>query len=107
MAIAKSKPAPTLRTVVGARFTVMRRATQANPLVNRAARTRSRASRHAPSGWPTMVNDGTPSLAWTSTVTGNPSIPTSWADGTIAKHPLTDALPSPHRAATITPRRPN
>ena len=54
MAIARSSPAPDLRWLVGARLTVMQRFGQANPPLITAARTRSRDSRHAVSGMPTM-----------------------------------------------------
>ncbi len=54
MAIARSSPAPLLRWLVGARLTVMQRFGQAKPPLLTAARTRSRDSRHAVSGMPTM-----------------------------------------------------
>src|SRR4051812_57269 len=61
-AMARSRPAPALRTPDGARFTVTRLVDHRSPLDRSAARTRSRDSRHAPSGWPTMVKPGSPSV---------------------------------------------
>jgi hypothetical protein len=68
----------------GARLTVTRRRGHVSPLDSTAARTRSRASLHAVSGKPTMLNAGRPAETWTSTETGRPSTPNSVADGTMA-----------------------
>ena len=54
------------------------------PLDRSAARTRSLASRQAASGDPTTVNDGSPLLTWTSTVTAWPSTPSRVAEGIIS-----------------------
>jgi hypothetical protein len=69
-AMAKSRPLPILRVPEGARLTVMRRTGHWAPAAMTAARTRSRASRQAVSGRPTMVSPGRPTPTWTSTVTG-------------------------------------
>ncbi len=74
-AMARSSPAPPLRTPDGARFTVTRRRGQGSPLESSAARTRSRDSRTAASGRPTMVKPGSPLETWTSTETGRPTAP--------------------------------
>jgi len=74
-AMARSSPAPPFRTPDGARLTVTRRRGQGNPLESRAARTRSRDSRTAASGSPTMVKPGSPLDTWTSTETGRPTAP--------------------------------
>ena len=84
MAIGRSSPAPPLRTLDGARFTVTRFNGQVSLLDSRAARTRSRDSRQAASGRPTTVNPGKPLDTWTSTATGVPSTPSRVADGTEA-----------------------
>ena len=68
-AMARSRPEPALRKPEGARLTVMRFWGQLKPLEMRAARTRSRASRHDVSGRPTTRNPGSPLLTWTSTLT--------------------------------------
>ena len=83
-AMARSSPAPLLRTPDGARLTVMRVIGQGSPLDSSAARTRSRASRQASSGRPTTLNAGRPLATWTSTETGRPSAPSNVADGTMA-----------------------
>ena len=57
-AIGRSSPAPPLRTPLGARFTVIRRWATSSPLDSSAARTRSRDSRQASSGRPTIVKPG-------------------------------------------------
>src|SRR4029077_8435150 len=75
---------PPLRIPEGARFTVTRRFGQATSLDNRAARTRSRASRHTASGKPTTLKPGRPWPTWTSTVTGRPRAPSSVADRIVA-----------------------
>src|SRR5258706_6221125 len=90
MAIGKSSPEPPLRTSPGARLTVTRLSGQGNDDDNNAARTRSRDSRHASSGRPTMENAGRPGETWTSTVTGRPRAPRSVADESVAS---TDFLP--------------
>ena len=60
-AIAASRPAPPLRSCTAvAKFTVMRLLGHGRSHDNKAARTRSRDSRHASSGWPTIVKPGNP-----------------------------------------------
>ena len=83
-AMARSRPLPTLRTLDGARLTVTRLVGQVQPVESRAARTRSRASRQAVSGSPTMVKPGSPAEACTSTVTGWPSAPRTVAEPMVA-----------------------
>jgi hypothetical protein len=56
-------------------LTVTRRDGHDRWLDKRAARTRSRDSRTAASGNPTMVKPGNPAETWTSTETGRPSTP--------------------------------
>ena len=84
MAIATSSDAPILRSADGARLTVMRLLGHPMPELMNAARTRSRASRHAVSGRPTSVKLGMPTATWTSTTTGWPSTPSSVADRMLA-----------------------
>ncbi len=74
-AIARSKPAPVLRTCAGARLTTTRRWGNVHPAFCRAARTRSRASRTAVSPSPTIANAGRPWRMSTSTVTSRDSMP--------------------------------
>ena len=74
-AIARSSPAPALRTSAGARLTVIRRGGKARPLFRIAPRTRSRASWRAVSGRPTMVKPGSPGATSTSTRITRPSMP--------------------------------
>jgi hypothetical protein len=64
----------------GARLTVTRRNGHGKPLDNNAALTRSRDSRTAASGRPTMVKAGRPLDTWTSTETGRPTAPARVAD---------------------------
>ena len=80
----RSRPAPPLRTPDGARLTVTLRSGHVRPLERMAARTRSRASRTAASGRPTMVKPGSPLETWTSTETGRPTAPLSVAEATEA-----------------------
>ncbi len=84
MAMGRSSPAPPFRTPDGARLTVVLRWGQGRPLDSNAARTRSRDSRTAASGRPTMVNPGSPFDTCTSTDTGRPSTPNTTADGMAA-----------------------
>ena len=86
-AMGRSSPAPALRTPEGARFTVTRDIGQGRPLESTAARTRSRASRTAASGRPTMVNPGRPFVTWTSTETAQPMAPLSVAEVIAANMP--------------------
>jgi hypothetical protein len=58
-----------------------------NPLESTAARTRSRASRTAASGRPTIVNPGKPLETWTSTETEHPTAPLNIAEFTSANMP--------------------
>src|SRR6185437_15329903 len=74
-ATARSRPAPPFRMPEGARLTVTRRSGHGSPLDSRAARTRSRDSRTAASGSPTMVKPGRPFDTWTSTAIGRPTVP--------------------------------
>src|SRR3954453_1083204 len=62
----------------------MRFCGNSRPLDRRAARTRSRLSRHEVSGRPTIVKPGRPFDTWTSTRTGRPSTPEMVADATVA-----------------------
>ena len=80
----RSRPAPPLRMPDGAKLTVTRRSGHGRPLERTAARTRSRASRTAASGRPTMVNPGSPLETWTSTETRRPTAPERVADLTEA-----------------------
>ena len=57
---------------------------QGRPLDRMAARTRSRASRTAASGNPTIVKPGSPLETWTSTETERPTAPLSVAEATAA-----------------------
>ncbi len=68
-AMGKSKPDPSLRKSAGAKLTVIRRIGISKPQFFIAARTRSRASRTAVSGKPTMSKAGSPSATSTSTST--------------------------------------
>src|SRR5262252_11230343 len=79
-AMGRSKEAPSLRTSAGARFTVMRSEGKGKPALRMAVRTRSRLSRTAESGSPTVVNAGSPAVTSTSTRTSTPSTPSSAAD---------------------------
>ena len=83
-AMARSRPAPTLRSPGGARFTVTRHIGHVRPVESSAARTRSRASRQVVSGRPTTVKPGRPWDTWTSTRTGRPSTPSRVADWAVA-----------------------
>ncbi len=83
-AIARSSPEPPLRWFDGARLTVIRHDGQVSPLDSTAARTRSRDSRQASSGSPTIWKAGSPVDTWTSTVTGRPSTPRKVAERTAA-----------------------
>ncbi len=74
-AIARSIPGPALRRLAGARLTTMRRSGNSKPQLTIAARTRSRASRTAASGNPTMVKFGSPRWTSTSTRTGRAAMP--------------------------------
>ncbi len=84
IAIGRSSPAPPLRMPEGARLTVTRRSGHGRPLDRTAARTRSRASRTAASGRPTIVKPGRPLETWTSTETARPTAPLSVAEATAA-----------------------
>ena len=83
IAIARSSVLPIFFSVEGARFIVILRVGQSNPLDRMAARTRSRDSRHTSSGRPRMVNDGNPGPMCASTKTGQPLIPAILADCTL------------------------
>ena len=83
-AIGRSRPAPPFRMPEGAKLTVTRRSGQGRPDERTAARTRSRDSRTAASGRPTMVKPGNPLETWTSTETGRPTAPLSVAEATEA-----------------------
>ncbi len=80
-AIGRSSPAPPLRTPLGARLTVTRCIGHVSPLDSSAARTRSRDSRQAASGRPTIVNPGRPLDTCTSTATGRPRRRAGWPTG--------------------------
>ena len=79
-AIAKSMPAPPLRSPPPAKLIVMRRNGHSKPLDNNAARTRSRDSRHPSSGSPTTVKPGSPFPTCASTDMGVPRVPKRVAD---------------------------
>ncbi len=68
----------------GARLTVTLLSGHDRPLERTAARTRSRASRTAASGNPTIVKPGSPLETWTSTETARPTAPLSVAEATAA-----------------------
>jgi len=74
-AIARSIPGPALRRAAGARFTTIRCNGNSKPQLTRAARTRSRASRTAASGRPTIAKPGSPRWTSTSTDTGRAEMP--------------------------------
>ena len=76
-AIARSSPGPPFRRSAGARFAVMRCCGNLNPEFPSAARTRSRDSRIAASGRPTIENEPSPACTSTSTRTGRASTPRS------------------------------
>jgi hypothetical protein len=79
-AIGKSNEAPSFRRSAGARFTVIRSDGNGNPALRIAVRTRSRLSRTAESGSPTVVKAGRPGATSTSTRTSAASTPTRAAD---------------------------
>ena len=66
----RSKAVPDFGVSAGARFTTIRRNGSANPALPSAAPTRSRLSRTAPCGRPTVANDGSPLAMSASTSTG-------------------------------------
>ena len=68
-------PGPALRRSAGARLTVIRCSGNSKPELTIAARTRSRDSRTAASGRPTIVKEGSPRRMSTSTSTGTASTP--------------------------------
>src|SRR5690606_6125558 len=74
-AIGRSKRPPSLGRSAGARLMVMRRAGYSNWAQRIAARTRSRDSRTAASGRPTIWVEGSPPERWTSTRTGGACTP--------------------------------
>ena len=86
-AIARSKPGPALRTCAGARLTVSRWSGNSSSELSSAARTRSRASRTAASGRPTIENAGSPRRRSTSTVTSRLSMPSRANVATFASTP--------------------
>src|SRR5437762_6795526 len=71
----RSKRAPSLRTCAGARFTVILRTGNSKPQFRSAASTRSRLSRTAASGSPTIEKVGSPAPRSASTSTNRPWIP--------------------------------
>ncbi len=83
-AMGRSSPAPPLRRPDGARFTTVLRSGHGRPLERMAARTRSRDSRTAASGRPTMVKPGRPLDTWTSTETALAVAPVRTAEWTAA-----------------------
>ena len=92
MAMGRSRPAPDFRIPDGARLTVTRRDGHERWLDSSAALTRSRDSRTAASGNPTMVKPGSPADTWTSTETGRPSTPYRVADGMQASMTAPDGI---------------
>src|SRR5439155_453814 len=77
----------TSRRSAGARFTVIRSTGKAKPALRIAVRTRSRLSRTAESGSPTVVKAGSPAVTSTSTRTSAASTPTRAAESTRAITP--------------------
>ena len=86
-AIARSKPGPALGRLAGARLTVIRSWGNLKAQFESAARTRSRDSRTAASGRPTMANAGRPPRTSTSTRTSRASTPSSAKVRMIASTP--------------------
>ena len=78
-AMARSKPAPSLRTSPGARFTVTRLCGSSQPAFRTAVATRTLASMQAASGNPTRKNPGKPRARSTWTDTGTAVAPSSAA----------------------------
>ena len=116
MAMPRSSAEPALGTSAGARLTVIRRGGWTKPLLRRAPRTRSRASRRAASASPTIVKPGSPGATSTSTRTGRPSRPWSVAARTLASMggtvagrahlPITRHLSAAGQPARVGLRRP-
>ena len=79
----------------GARFTVIRLTGNLAPQFFTAARTRSRASRTAASGRPTMSKAGSPPERKHSALTAYPAMPFSPRERTVTtiKRPPPEALP--------------
>ena len=74
-AIGRSRPAPSLRRLPGARLTTTRRSGHSSPACSTAGRMRSRASATAAPGSPVSVSAGRPRPTNASTVTGWPPTP--------------------------------
>ena len=74
-AMGRSKAGPSFLRSAGARLTVSRSAGKEKWQLRSAARTRSRDSRTAASGRPTISKAGMPGARLTSVVTTNPSMP--------------------------------
>src|SRR5690606_7604088 len=74
-AMGRSKRPPSLGRSAGARLMVMRRCGYSNCAHRIAARTRSRDSRTAAAGRPTIWVEGKPPERWTSTCTGGAATP--------------------------------
>ncbi len=83
-AMARSNPAPSLRTSPGARFTVTRLCGSSQPPLRTAVATRTLASMQAASGKPTRKNPGSPSARSTCTETGRAVAPSSAAQWSVA-----------------------
>ena len=81
-AMGRSKALPVLGTSAGARLIVSRRGGITNPALARAAVTRSRPSRTAPAGRPTIEKEGSPEVRLASTLTGKLSTPRRAAERT-------------------------
>ena len=96
-AIGRSKPAPTLRTSAGDRFTVIRVRGNSKPELRIAVRTRSPLSRTLASGRPTSVRPGKPFETSTSAKTSTASRPKSAAVRMRASTPASPASPGTHR----------
>ena len=90
-AMGRSKTGPAFRVSAGARFTVIRRTGISKPEFRTAARTRSRASRTAVSGSPTIEKVGSPGLTSSSTPTMDASSPTTDALWICASTPRSPA----------------
>jgi len=97
----RSRPAPPFRTPEGAKLTTVLRSGHGSPLDKIAARTRSRDSRTAASGNPTMVNPGRPLETWTSTETALAVAPVRTAELTAACCTQMNGRPVPAMSPSV------
>ena len=103
MAIARSKADPSFLTSAGARLTVIRSSGKSQPEFLMAAVTRSRLSRTAVLGSPTIENVGIPREISTSVSTTRPSIPTMAPENTVVcifVLPIPQSSPAPEFASS-------